>query len=322
MKFLSHLMLTAAIGMAAVGAARAETDYPNRTIKVMVGFSAGGNLDTLARRVAPFMEKHLGDATIAVINRPGASGAVMQTELANAEPDGYTLGMLSMPGLVTVLFGNDVEYSVDDFEYAGTFTFEPHSLMVGAETTYKSIEEIVAAAKAEPGTVTVGGAGLGSAAHLALKVFERSAGVTFNFIPAPGAAEMRNQVMGGHIEGGVTTVSGSMPLHEAGKVRVLGVMSAERVSVAPEVPTLTENGYAVEWGALRGIAAPAGTPPEVMKKLSDAIVATMNDPEFQAIAKKERQLLSYRDGAAFEQSARNQYEMLKGIWDEDPWIKE
>lgn len=322
MKFLSRALLSAVLGLAIVGPAQAQSDYPNRTITLMVGFSAGGNLDTLARRVSPFMEKHLGGATIAVVNRPGASGAVMQTELANAAPDGYTLGMLSMPGLVTVLFGNDVDYSVDDFEYAGTFTFEPHSLMVGADTPYQTTEDIIAAAKANPGAVTVGGAGIGSAAHLALKVLERSAGVTFNFIPAQGAANMRNQVLGGHIEGGVTTVSGSIPLQEAEKVRVLGVMSAERVSIAPQVPTFAEKGYPVEWGALRGIAAPAGTPPEVMKKLSDAIVATMNDPEFQALAKKERQLLSYRDGAAFEQSARDQYDLLKGIWDEDPWIKD
>jgi tripartite-type tricarboxylate transporter receptor subunit TctC len=322
MKLLVTTLTALSVAIGSAGTAAAQTDYPSRTIELLVGFSAGGRLDTLARRTAPYLEEHLGGATVVVVNRPGAGGAVMQTQLAHAEPDGYTLGLLSMPGLVTVLFGGDVEYSVDDFAYAGTFTFEPHSLMVGADTPYQSLADIIDAARKAPGSVTVGGAGIGSAAHLALKVLEREAGVTFNFIPAPGAAEMQNQVLGGHIAGGVTTVSGSIPLHDEGQVRVLGVMSTERVSIAPDVPTMAEAGYDVEWGALRGIAAPAGTPPEIMKKLEDAIVATMNDPEFKEQAARDHQLLSYRDGAAFEKAAHNQYKMLEAMWAEEPWIKQ
>lgn len=323
MKRMNRLLFSAAlsalIGFCATTSVMATTDYPSRTIKLMIGFSPGGNLDILARQAVPFLKKYLGGADIIVINRPGAGGAIMQTELSQAKPDGYTLGLLSMPGVVTVLFGSDIKYTINDFEYSGTFTFEPHSLMVGTKTPYHSLEDIVAAARKNPGQVTIGGAGIGSAAHLAVKVFERAADVSFNFIPSKGSAKMQSQVMGGHIEGGFTTVSGSLRRHEANEARVIGIMSAKRIDLAPNISTFIEAGFDVEWGALRGIAAPAGTSVEIMNKLTAAIKKTVNDPEFIALAKKNRQLLEFRDGASFEASVRKIYTDLEKIWAEKPW---
>lgn len=321
MKLVTGILATTLLGLSTV-AAMAQSDYPNRQIELMVGFSAGGNLDILARQAEPFLEKYMGGADIVVINRPGAGGALMQTQLAGAEPDGYTLGLLSMPGVVTVLFGGDVEYKIDDFEYSGTFTFEPHSIMVGNDTPYKTPEDLIAAARANPNTVTIGGAGIGSAAHLAVKVLERAADVKFSFIPSAGSAEMQNQVMGGHIDGGVTTISSSYTRHQDGQARVIGTLSAERTSVAPEIATFGEAGYEVEWGALRGIAAPKGTPKEVMDKITEAVRLTMDDPEFQKVAAQNNMLLKYMDGAQFEASVRKIHADLEAIWAEEPWIEQ
>lgn len=321
MKPVTGILATTLLGLSTF-AAMAQSDYPNRQIELMVGFSAGGNLDILARQAEPFLEKHMGGADIVVINHPGAGGALMQTQLAGAEPDGYTLGLLSMPGVVTVLFGGDVKYKIDDFEYSGTFTFEPHSIMVNNDTPYQTPEDIIAAARANPDTVTVGGAGIGSAAHLAVKVLERAADVKFSFIPSAGSAEMQNQVMGGHIDGGVTTISSAYTRHQDGQARVIGTLSAERTSVAPEIATFGEAGYQVEWGALRGIAAPKGTPKQVMDKITEAVRLTMEDPEFQKIAAQNNMLLKYMDGAQFEASVRKIYTDLEQIWAEEPWIEQ
>lgn len=320
MKPVTVLLSTTVLGLSAV-AALAQSNYPSRQIELMVGFSAGGNLDILARQAEPFLEKHMGGADIVVINRPGAGGALMQTQLAGAEPDGYTLGLLSMPGVVTVLFGGDVDYSIDDFEYSGTFTFEPHSIMVNNDTPYQTPEDLIAAARENPGTVTIGGAGIGSAAHLAVKVLEQASDVEFAFIPSPGSAEMQNQVMGGHIEGGVTTISSSYTRHQEGQARVIGTLSAERTAVAPEIATFGEAGYEVEWGALRGIAAPKGTPQEIMDMITEAVRLTLEDPEFQEIAEQNNMLLRYMDGDQFEASVRDIYGDLEAIWAEEPWIE-
>lgn len=315
--------LLASVAMVFAGqAVWAQSDYPDRPIEIMVGFSPGGNLDTLARAAQPFLEEYLGGAEIAVVNVPGAGGAVMNQRLANAEPDGYTLGLLSMPGVVTVLFGGDADYEIDDYEYSGTFTFEPHSVMVGTDTPYQTGEDLLQAAREAPGTVTIGGAGIGSAAHLAVKSLERAADVSFNFIPAQGAAEMTNQVLGGHIAGGVTTISGSYSYHQEEQARVLGVLANERVEVAPDIPTFAEFGAEVEWGALRGIAAPAGTPQEIMDQLTEAVRQTLEDPEFQEIAARNQMILEFRDGEGFRASVEDIYANLEEMWAEEPWIEQ
>ena len=229
---------------------------PNGRFRCWSDFPPAGRPILPHVRFNRFLERHLGGANIAVVNRPGASSALMQQELANADPDGYTIGLASMPALVSVLFGRDVEYAIDDFDYLGTLTSSPHSLVVNVDSPYQSLDDLVEQLRTEPQSITMGGAGLGSAAHLALMLFEAEADVSFNFVPGPGASEMRNQVMGGFIDGGLTAVGGGAQMHAEGQGRVLGVMAAERFPLAPDLPTFAEQGYNVEWGAVRGLVAP------------------------------------------------------------------
>jgi tripartite-type tricarboxylate transporter receptor subunit TctC len=318
---LNRIATAAATVLALAAGGAAAQDYPgSRAINLLVGFSAGGNVDVLARTVAPFLEKHLGGASIAVINRPGAAGSIMNQELANATPDGYTLGLLSGPGFLTVLFGNDLEYDADSFTYLGTFADEAYGLVVGNHTPWETLDELVEAARADPGGITIGGAGLGSAPHLALKVFERAAGIQFNFIPGPGAAEMRNQVMGGHIDGGVTTVSVGIPMQEEGQGRLLTVFAQDEAG-SGGFPVATEQGYDAVWSAMRGLAGPHGLPEDIAAKLAEAVRATMDDQEFLAEARERNITYYYVDGAAFRDVARRQQALLEEIWAEQPWIE-
>jgi tripartite-type tricarboxylate transporter receptor subunit TctC len=304
-----------------VTAAHAQSDYPSETIEMLVGFSAGGPVDTLARSIAPFLERHLGDgATVAVINRTGASGVIAAADVANAEPDGHTLLMYSHPALVTTLYGEEQRpYKVSSFDYLGTFTSEPHTLFVAADSEYETLQQLLDAAEADPGGITLGAAGIGGAGHLAMKLLEEEAGVEFNYVPAEGAAGTLTQVLGGHIKGGFTTISGILPLVQEGQVRVLGVFTDERHPLLPDEPTFKEQGIDAQWGAVRGVAAPAGLPDDVREKLTSAVAAVMEDPEFLELAKQQGLALEYMDGETFRGMAQRQVDALDRMWETNPW---
>lgn len=315
-------MLAAGLASLFLAAAPASAqEYPVSTITLLVGFSAGGNVDILARQVAPILSRHLGGATVAVINRPGAAGSIMNQELANADPDGYTLGMLSGPGFLTVLFGNELSYNADSFDYIGTFTDEAYSIVVGTDTPYMTLEDLVSAAREAPGTITIGGAGLGGAPHLALKLLESAADIEFNFIPGGGASEMRNQVMGGHIDGGVTSLSVGVPMDEENQGRLLAVFSPERVNVGPDYPTAREQGYDVVWSAMRGLAGPSNLPQDIRDALAAAVQEVNADPDHISQAAERNMMTFYADGETFQSIAQTQQILLEDIWAQEPWIE-
>ena len=313
-------LCAAVLGTVATGAA-AQSDFPNKTIELVVGFNAGGAVDTVARAAAPFLEKHLGgDASIAVINMPGAAGTVASINVSRAKPDGYTLMVFSYPALAAVGYGDDAKpYSMDDFEFLGTLTSDPHNLFVTADSEYETLEDMMAAAEAEPGDITVAAAGIGGAAHLALEVFQREAEREFNYVPAAGGAGTLTQVLGGHVDAGVTTLSSLIPYIREGQLRIVASFGEERSPLAPDVPTFREQGVDVQWGAIRGMLAPAGLPEDVSAKLKAAVEATMNDPEFRALAEKQGVPLFYVDGARFREIAASDVEQLDAMWEQQPW---
>lgn len=302
----------------AIGAGQAAAEYPERPIQIIVGFPAGGNVDIAARQAQPFMEKYLG-GSIAVVNKPGAGGALAYAEVANAKPDGYTLVMLSFPGNWTQLFGTEQRYTVDSYDYIGLLTDEPFSIFVHADSRFKTLKDMVEASKADPGSVTLAGAGAGSSPHLGALAFQKAAGIKVTWVPMQGSANMRTAVLGQHVDGGVTTVSVSVPMQTEGQARVLGLMAEERWDEAPDVQTFAEQGYPAEWSASRGVAGPAGLPEDVKAKLVEAVKKTYEDPEFQALAKRDKQIIRYLGPADFEKYARNQYNMLDEMWKESPW---
>jgi len=239
-RFLAVAATIAAAGFIAgmAAPAAAQSSYPERPITMLLGFPPGGNIDIAARLSAPFLEKYLGNnARIAVVNKPGAAGVVMLNDLAAARPDGYTVGLLSLPGMVTSMLDSRPRYNTDSFVYFGALTDEPYTLFVATNGPYKSLAELAAAARANPGGITLGASGVGSAPHLALIQWQRVSGLRFNYAPFPGIAQGVTAVQGGHIIGGISTVSLTVRMHKENTARILGIMSEERWNRADDVPT-------------------------------------------------------------------------------------
>jgi len=311
-----RLLLGAGLVLAA-GRARA---WPERPIQLLVGFAAGGNIDIAARLAVPFLERHLGaGASIAVVNRPGAAGTIMLNDFVAARPDGHVAGFVSFPGMITALHDSTPRYRLDSFVYVGLLTDEPYTLFVGAGTPWRSVAELVAAARERPEEIAIAGAGAGSAPHLALLAFERAAGVRFTWVPLPGAGQAMTMVQGGHVAGAVSTVSLTVRPHQAGQVRILGMMEAARWDRTPEIATVREQGFDVVAGSARGIALPAATPEPVLVAWEEAVRRTAADAEFRALAERDYLIVRHLDRAAMTAFVAAEDRRLGEIWRATPW---
>lgn len=310
-----RILLTGALALPAL-AARAQ----DRPVQLHVGFAPGGNIDLAARMAAPFLEKHLGGGTqIIVVNKPGAGGMLMLNEVAAAAPDGRTVALVSFPALVTALYDNTPRYRVDSFAYAGLLTDEPYTVFVGTGTPYRSLRDLVEAARARPEEINFAGAGVGSAPHLALMAIERAAGVRFTWVPMQGAGQALQLVHGGHVAGSISTVSLTVRGHIQGAHRVIAIMERERWDKAPDLPTGIEQGIDVAAGSARGFALPAATPAPVIARWEDAIRRTATDPEFRALAERDFLIVRHMDRATMTRFVEEEARRYGEVWRSNPW---
>ena len=272
----------AALALAALtGPALAEGhgDYPERPLLLMVSYGAGGATDFQARIVTMTAgnEDALG-MPIAILNRPGAGGRVGWNWFASeAEPDGYTLGAYNIPHFIAQSIEGGVSYSADSFEPIANWGADPAVFVVGADSDFNSMEDVVNYAKENPGGLTFSGAGLFVGHHIAALQLEKAAGVKLAYIPnnAGGAGAMR-AVIAGEVLGGVNNLSDAFRAQAAGNVKILGVFDLERNAFLPDVPTMQEQGYDIDNASVnfRGVMVPKGTPQPVIDHLA-AIVPTM-----------------------------------------------
>lgn len=297
-------------------AARAQ----DRPVQIYVGFAAGGNIDLAARMAAPFLEKHLGGGTqIIVVNKPGAGGMLMLNEVAAAAPDGRHVALVSFPAMVTALYDNTPRYRVDSFAYAGLLTDEPYTVFVGTETPYRTLRDLVEAARAAPETITIAGAGVGGAPHLAMMAIERAAGVRFTWVPTQGAGQAMQLVQGGHVAGSISTVSLTVRAHIQGTLRVVAIMERARWDKAPDLPTAIEQGVDVAAGSARGFALPAATPAPIVAQWEEAIRRTAQDPEFKALADRDFLIVRHMDRVTMTRFVEEQSAAYGALWRSSPW---
>lgn len=306
----------------AVGASSVLAAYPERPITMIVAYAPGGGTDVLARSFAPFIEKYLGGgASITIVNKGGAGGEVGFTAAAQAKADGYTIGFLNLPNFLTMPIERQTRYTLESFVPLANMVDDPGAFNVHIDSPFKTLKDLVEYAKANPGAVTVGTSGVGSDDHLSMLAFAKQAGIKMTHVPFNGAAPNRTALMGRHITVGSFNISEVVDFAKEGKIRILGQMAEKRWVMAPDVPTFKEQGFDVIMGSQRGIGAPANFPEEATKKLSEAIGKAVEDPEFQALAKKTYLPLAFMPAPEYSAFLAKMNERFKQMWAEDPWVK-
>ena len=230
-------------------------------------------MDTAARLVQPILEKELG-TNVEVINKPGAGGQIGYTALTSAKPDGYTIGATGSPSVVVSPLdpARGAKYTRASFQPLGRQVIDPAVIAVQPDSPYKTLKELLDAAKANPKSMTASTTGLQTGEHFALAQIQETTGSEFAPVHfSEGASQATTAFLGKHVDVLVANVSDVTDLTKQGKARVLGIMTAERSPSLPDVPTFKESGYEVEAGTVRGYSAPAGLPDAVAKKLEAAL---------------------------------------------------
>ncbi len=270
---MKRAILLAVSTVLILSAGIALAEYPERPITYIISFNPGGESDITARLQEPHLEKALGVA-VNVTHKPGGGGAVAWGEFQRtAKPDGYTVIGTNIPHIIgQPLLRKDAGYETDNFELVMWFHFTPNALIVRADSPFKTLKDFIDYAKAHPKVITVGGSGTYSANHLETLRLEREAGIKLTYIPHTGTGPLVPAILGGHLS---ALMNYSMlPAQQGKNVRVLAVASEERVEALPDAPTFKEQGYDIVGGAFRGVAAPKGTPKEIIAKLADAFTKT------------------------------------------------
>lgn len=293
-------------------------DYPEKTVEVVVGYSAGGGTDVMARTIASHLEAYLGkDAAMVVKNYPGAGGQIGFTKVATSDADGYTLGTMNLPAALALTYDREADYSADSYTWLANFVSDPNTLVVSKKSGITSVEELIEVAKEKQGAWTVGLASLGGNDHFSAIQFANAANIKLTHVPFKGAAMARTSILGGHVNMGTMAFSQTVGFDD--ELQVLAVLSDKRLPQAPNIPTAKELGYDVEMGSYRGLVAPAGLPEATLKTLKVALDNLSTDPDFLADMKSRGTPVQYRSGMSYESLAKEQNDIAAQIWQETPW---
>ncbi len=282
LRFIAIFFLVSALTPLRAGlAAEKPKDYPNKPITLMVGFSPGGSSDLGGRILGEALKKVVGQP-IVVDNKPGAGSQVMLTDFKNnARPDGYTMALINVPQIQTIVFDptRKAAFTMKDFQPIANHVQDPGAILVGKDSPFKTLEDFMAAARAKPGQIKVSTTGIGSDDHLAILDFQRKTGLKFNIVHMRGTPEALTATLGGHMDVDFDNVGGFLPTVMSGEARILAVMMEKRYPDLPDVPTCRERGVDLISSSTRGYAFPAATPMAIVKYLEQSIKKAMDDPE-------------------------------------------
>ncbi len=258
----------------------AAEQFPTRPIRVIVPYAPGGNVDISARIIAPPLGEALGQ-TIVVDNRPGAGGNLGASLVAKATPDGYTLlvGSSGPLSVNPVIFKNLPYDTLKDFAPISTVQAVSLVVLAGPKSNFNSIADVITAAKARPGKLTMASAGAGTTNHFAIELFAHMANVKLLHVPYKGSGPALSELLGGQVETMIDQLAASIGYVRDGRLKVLAVTTQQRAAALPNVPTLEELGYkGYQASTLLGLLAPAGTPKPVIAKLNAGVRKIMDSP--------------------------------------------
>jgi tripartite-type tricarboxylate transporter receptor subunit TctC len=280
---IKALAATAAISGVLGFSATASAAYPDHPIRMVVGFSAGGTTDVVARILAKEVSTELGQS-IVVENRPGAGSNIGAEIVARAKPDGYTLYMVAVTSAINQTLYKNIKFNLlKDFAPIALAVKVPNILVVNPKLPVHSVKELVEYAKAHPGTLNFASSGSGTSIHMAGELFKQVAGVDILHVPYKGSAPAETDLMGGQVQLMFDNMPAAWPHVQAGKLRALAVTTAERSKTAPDLPTMRESGFpSFDVSSWFGVIAPAGTPADVVNKLNGAIEKALLKPDVQA----------------------------------------
>ena len=273
--FVGLLVSEAAVGQPLAG----PSHYPDHSVRVVVGFTAGGPTDVIARIISDKLSASLGQRFY-VDNRPGAGSNIASAEVAKAAPDGYTITVVSTGFMVNMSLYTHVPYdAVKDFAPITMVAYSPNVILVNPSVPANSVKELVELIKANPNKYSFAGPGIGSTPHLSGELFKQKFGLDMVHVPFPGATEAVASVMGGHTPIGFTALPPALPNIKDGKLRALAVLAVTRSNEIPNVPTMAQSGYLdQEADTLTGVLAPAGTPKEIIDLLQQEIAKAVKNP--------------------------------------------
>jgi tripartite-type tricarboxylate transporter receptor subunit TctC len=276
---MKQLFLSALLAVSLSAPAFAQSDYPNRVVKIVVASAPGGGTDTVARVLANELSKTMGQQFI-VENRPGAGNVRGSDVVAKSPNDGYTLLMSASTLAINHVMHKQLPYDVArDFAPITQMVVMPNVLVVGAKEPYKTFPEFLAAAKAKPGALTYGSAGPGTAPHMAMELLRLQAGIDLLHVPYTGVAPAINDVMGGRVTAMLVNFLSAKPQIDGGTLRALAMSSAKRSPFMPDLPTISESGVpgfeAIQWF---GLLAPAGTPKAIVDRLQAETARILETP--------------------------------------------
>lgn len=300
---LRPVCLTLALLVMIAGPAWAQEPYPTRPITMINPFPPGGIADLSARPLAAMLERILKQPVV-VSNKPGAAGAVGTQAAAVAKPDGYTLLVhvvsISYTPEVDKLFGRAPTYTRDQLVGIARLNADPPILVVNADLPWKSVKDLVEDAKKRPGEITFSSSGVYGASHVPMEMFLQAAGgLKMRHLPTTGGGPATTAVLGGHAQLWTSPPGVGAPHLKAGKLRALATFGATRHQHFPDVPTLKELGYDLEYYLWTGIFAPKNTPPHVMKILREATRKAIQEPDFKAAMDKIQTPIAYQDADEF-----------------------
>lgn len=276
----------------------AEPAWPSNSINIVIGFTAGGPTDVMLQAVRPGLEKAFGQALVPVY-KAGSGGDIAWTIVAKAKPDGYNIAAINSPNILGNIQDRETAYKLEDFQFIANVMTDPNVILVNGESPIKTLDDLIKAAHAKPGLLTIGTAGVPGDDWFSIQMLNESAKTSFKVVPFKGDGPSMQALLGKHIDVCVNNMNLVLPQLKAGKLRCLAVFSEKRYITLPNIPTAAELGHKVIMGSSRGFGGPKALPKAIVDKFANAVKGVMESADFKSMEEKIGFPSDFRDPANY-----------------------